>query len=140
MDGGSEPEIKPYHEFTQISVHKSGDQYYLICGAKVVFALDEGNAYSRNLSPDEIDNLKFSIMWLGPKVKVTYETSDKEAVSALLNIIKNINNIQPSHKFHGFPLGSIVAQLRAFLYEHILAEQKTFYTTITCSGEQRGTG
>ena len=91
MDGGSEPEIKPYHEFTQISVHKSGDQYYLICGAKVVFALDEGNAYSQNLSPDEIDNLKFSIMWLGPKVKVTYETSDKEAVFALLNIIKNIN-------------------------------------------------
>ena len=79
-------------------------------------------------------------MWLGPKVKVQYESNDKMAVSAMLNIINNVNTIQPSPDFYGFPLGSLVSHLRGFLYEEILDEQKTFYTTITVSGDERGTG
>ena len=71
--------------------------------------------------------------------KEVFEASDKEAVNALVDVIATFNLLQVE-KYYGFPLGSLVAHLRAYLYEPILKEQFTFYTTITLSGEQHGTG
>ena len=123
-----------------MSVHQSGNKYFLICSDSVVFSLNDEDSYSSKLSADAIGSLDFSIVWLGPQLKFQYESDDEKAVSAVLNIINNVNLLQPSSEFHGFPLGSIVSHLRGFLYEEILEEQKTFYTTITVSGDQRGTG
>ena len=138
-DGGDEEDVKPYIQFTETSVHNSGDKYFLICGDSVVFVLNDENDYSKKLTKEEIEALDFSIVWNGPKQKVQYEADDEKAVESIIKIITNVNQME-TEDFYGFPLASIVSHLRAFLYLDILKEQHGFYTTITVSGEQRGTG
>ena len=123
-----------------MDIYKVGDRFYFICSDKDVFILNENYEYSRKLSEEEIDGLDFTIVWLGKAVKTQFESNDKKAASALTEIVENFSKMLQSDQFHGFPLASIVTHLRAFLYEHILAEQNCFYSTITLSGEQRGTG
>jgi hypothetical protein len=60
-------------------------------------------------------------------------------VKALVDITGTFNELQ-SEAFYGFPLASMVAHLRAFLYEHLLEEQVQFYSSVILSGEQHGTG
>ena len=105
----------------------------------MTFVLNDGDLYSRQLSTEEIDALDFGICWNGPKVKVKYESNDKEAVKVILKILSNINMLQ-DEEFYGFVLASIVSHLRGFLYVEILGVQRCFYTTIVVSGVQRGTG
>ena len=123
-----------------MDIYKIGNSYYFICSDKDVFLLNENDEYSRKLSADEIDSLDFTILWLGKTVKTKFESNDKKAALALTEIVDNFSKMLKNEQFHGFPLASIVSHLRAFLYEHILAEQNCFHTTITLSGEQRGTG
>ena len=145
MDGEQEP-VKPSFEFSEVSVHKSdgeGDgrkrKYYLICGERSIFILNEEDYYSRELTAQEIDDLNFSVTWNGPKPKVKYESNDEKAIESLLKIINNVNLLQ-NKEYYGLILASMITHLRAFMYEDILDTQKGFITTITVSGEQRGTG
>lgn len=87
-----------------------------------------------------MEELDFRIVWNGPKLKVKFESNDEKAVESLLKIINNINLMQSDERFHGFPLASIVTHLRAFLYEDILEVQRCFYSAITVSGDEKGTG
>ena len=140
VGGEEETDSKPSIDFKEVSVHKSGGKFYLICSESLVFLLNSDESYATELSAEAVEELDFSVVWLGPKLKVKYEADDKMAVSAILDLINNVNTIQPAPEFHGFPLASIVSHLRAFIYEEILDEQKCFYTTTVGSGEQRGTG
>ena len=106
----------------------------------MVFVLNSDGQYSKKLTSAEIEGLDFSIVWLGPQLKVQFEANDQKAVESVLSIVDNVNRLQPNDDFYGFPLASIVSHLRGFLYQEILDEQTCFYTTITVSGEQRGTG
>merc|ERR1719186_1311182 len=138
---GAEDQVyKPNVEFTELSVHKSQDKFFLICSESVVFVLNSDGQYSKKLTSAEIEGLDFSIVWLGPQLKVQFEANDQKAVESVLSIVDNVNRLQPNDDFYGFPLASIVSHLRGFLYQEILDEQTCFYTTITVSGEQRGTG
>jgi hypothetical protein len=137
--GGGQGPGKPYFEFKETSVHKFEDKYFLICGENLVFALNEGNNYSNQLTTQEMEALDFTIVWNGPKQKVQFESNDEKAVESILQIINNVNLMQ-TEDYYGFPLASIISHLRAFLYQEILEVHTSFYTTITVSGDQKGTG
>ena len=123
-----------------MDVYKVGNKFYFICSDKDIYLLNEDEKYSTKLSEDEIDNLEFRFLWLGKNVKTKFQSNDKKAVAALIDIIEDFSKMVVKEEFHGFPLASEVCHLRAYLFEHILKEQRCFYTSITVSGEQRSTG
>ena len=102
--------------------------------------LNENGKYSTKLSDSEIEALSYKVTWLGPKAKTVFEENDQKAVEALSSIIADYNAMVPQEEFHGFVIASLVTHLRAYLYQHILAEQKDFYSSITLSGQQVETG
>ena len=110
----------------------------------MVFSLNDGAHYARQLTTEEIDDLDFIVVWNGPRQTVTFEANDEKAVECLTKIITNINLMQPEVKpgenYYGFPLASIKAHFRAFLYEEIRELQECFYTSIFVSGDETGTG
>ena len=116
----------------------------MVCGANLVFSLNDGEHYARRLTTEDIDDLDFKVVWNGPRQTVNFEANDEKAVECLNKIITNINlmqpEVEPEENFYGFPLASIKAHLRAFLYEEIRELQDCFYTTIFVSGEETGTG
>ena len=78
--------------------------------------------------------------WAGPTVKTQFEDNDQKAVETLVDIIDDFSVMVKEEEFHGFALASLITHLRAYLYPLILEEQRDFYTSITLSGKQRGTG
>ena len=131
---------KPIFEFSEIGTHNFGGKLYLVCSGKDVFLLNDGDVYAKQLSDEEIGELDFLIVWLGKSPICTYEANDKQAVVALLGIIETLDKLIPDEDFHSVSLASLVAHMRAFLYEDIVNEQKCFYTSVMMSGDQRGTG
>ena len=124
----------------EMDIYKVGEKYYFISGEDDIFLLHEDDEYSRKLSESEIEALSFRVSWVGPSVKTVFDDNDEKAVNALVNIIADYTAMVQEEKFHGFALASLVTHLRAYLYPHILAEQRDFYSSITLSGAQRGTG
>jgi hypothetical protein len=127
-------------EVREMDVYSVKNKYYFICSEKDVFLLNDNDEYSKKLSESEIKELDFSIVWIGNKVTTEFESNDERAILALVKIIDDFSTMVKKEEFHGFALASIVSHLRGFLYEHILRVQLCFYTSITMSGEQRGTG
>ena len=123
-----------------MDVFKVKERFYFIASDKDIFLLNEDDKYSSKLSDAEIEELDFAVIWMGGEVSTEYEANDAEAVRALVKIVENFTSMVPDEKFHGFIVASEVTHLRAFLYEHILREQRCFYSAIILSGEQRGTG
>ena len=131
---------KPCLRAQEIDVYKVNDRYYFICGEKEIFLLNECEQYSVKLSDDEIDALGFEVVWLGGNTKTVFEADDKKAVEAVVDIVVDYTSMVKNKEFHGFSIATLVTHFRAFLYGHIVEEQRDFYTSITLSGEQRGTG
>ena len=127
-------------EVAEMDVYKVKDRFYFIASDKDIFLLNEDDKYSTKLSDTEIEELDFSVMWLGGEVTTKFLADDAGAVRALVKIVDNYTSMVPNEKFHGVALASQVTHLRAYLYEHILKEQRCFYTAIILSGDQRGTG
>lgn len=137
---GDDEETKPNFEVSSVDIYEIEKTHYFICSESNIFILNQPNAYSRKLSNDEIDQLPVKIIWVGNMPDKNFVSDDKKAASALLKIIDNFNKMVPNPSFHGFVMGSLVTHLRAFLYEQIIEEQRFFYTILTLSGDQHGTG
>ena len=140
MDADSEDEVKPCIQVKEMDIYEVNTKYYFIASESDIFLLNDNDRYSVKLSETEIEALDFSIVWLGPNRSTQFESNDEKAVIAVVKIIEDFNSMVESEEFHGFAVASIVTHLRAYLYEHILKEQRSFYTSIVLSGKERGTG
>lgn len=139
-DNGAAEASKQCLTLSAMDVYKVEDKYYFISGEDSIFLLNYNGEYSKKLSDSEIDSLSFRVTWLGPKVSTQFEDNDAKAVEALVGIIADYTAMVKEQDFHGFAVASLVTHLRAYLYQHILAEHSDFYSSITLSGSQRGTG
>ena len=138
--GDNWEEPKPSLEVTEIDIHKIEDNYYFVSSENDIFILNQPNEYSRKLTNDEINNLPVKVVWVRNVPGKIFVSDDEKAVDACLRIIENFNKMVPDPRFHGFVVASLVTHLRAFLYEQIIDEQRFFYTILTLSGDQHGTG
>lgn len=135
-----EPVEKPCLTASAVDIYEVKKSYYFICGEKDIFLLNQCGKYSVKLSESEVEALDFTVVWLGGNTRTVFEANDQKALEALVDIIIDYTAMVKNKAFHGSSLASLVTHFRAYLYGHILKEQREFYTSITLSGDQRGTG
>ena len=133
-------EVKQNLEVSKADIFKILDDYFFISSDSDIFILNKDDEYSRRLSSNEIENLPVRVIWVGPASQTRYVADDFNAVKALVKIVDKFNKMVPNPSFHGFVLTSLVTHLRALLYEQIIENQRFFYTILTLSGDQHGTG
>ena len=138
--GNDDTEEKTNLDISAMDIYKIENDYYLICSESEIFILNQPNEYSRKLTNIKIENLPVRVIWVGNMPNQHFVSDDRKAIGALVSIIEDFNKMVPNPNFHGFVLESLVTHLRAFLYEQIIEEQRFFYSILTLSGDQHGTG
>ena len=90
--GSGGKDTRPYREYSQPTVEKFQDRYYLF--TPDVFDLSDGG---KKLSPSEVDKLPVRVTYTGEEFE--YRADTKEAFEILMRIISNGNKMQDRESY-----------------------------------------